>query len=358
MTNTFNTLGTSTSLDPWNPAYSVSSESSSRPRTEALRDAQWTSPTFQNTPWDRRQRSPRPQPPTRSTALIERVQDLDIAVTANYDDELSMEARSILEDILFRYQQKREEVNHLQRLVGDLRKEALLRKRKDSEEPEACPPKRRETKHEDITPAPVEPVPSTSRSMQDYRTQAPPIRVDETPRPAPRLRAPVMAEAQSRAPLAQRDEGTTINGRHYEVAIEVTPPGQLVPYPNILLPPPREIPSESDDPYGFDESDEDNDETVRPEPENAPHLHFDGYIPDFWGARHIEGLIGPNVIIVSASCYQATSITPNGLTQYSPGNLPRTPPFMKGTTIGHIALRSKIKSMQDLLGESPRTHLK
>ena len=43
MTNTFNTLGTSTSLDPWNPAYSVSSESPSRPRTEALRDVQWTS---------------------------------------------------------------------------------------------------------------------------------------------------------------------------------------------------------------------------------------------------------------------------------------------------------------------------
>jgi len=32
---------------------------------------------------------------------------------ANYDDKLSMEAHSILEDILFQYQQKCEEVNHL-----------------------------------------------------------------------------------------------------------------------------------------------------------------------------------------------------------------------------------------------------
>ena len=85
---------------------------------------------------------------------------------ANYDDKLSMEAHSILEDILFQYQQKREEVNHLKRLVGDLRTEALLRKCKDSEEPEARPTKQREMKHEDVVPAPIEPVPPTDRSLQ------------------------------------------------------------------------------------------------------------------------------------------------------------------------------------------------
>ena len=97
-----------------------------------------------------------------------------------------------------------------------------------------------------------------------------------------------MAEAQPCTPFILRDEGTTINGCRYEAAIEVTPPGQLIPYPNLVLPPRRETPSKSDDPYGFDESDEDN-EVVKPEPKSTSHLHFDGYIPDFWGAQYIEG---------------------------------------------------------------------
>jgi len=104
MTNTFNAFGTPTNPDPWNPIHPMSSGSSLCPRTEAPQDVQWTSSVFQNTFWDRRQCSPRPQLPTRSTTLIEHVQDLDIVVTANYDDELSMEAHSILEDILFLYQ--------------------------------------------------------------------------------------------------------------------------------------------------------------------------------------------------------------------------------------------------------------
>jgi len=173
MTNTFNAFGTPMNPDPWNPIHPMSSGSSLRPGTEAPQDVQWTSSVFQNTFRDRRQRSPRPQPPTRSTTLIERIWDLDIAVTANYDDELSMEARSILEDILFRYQQKREEVNHLKQLVGDLRKEALLRKRKDSEEPEACPTKRREMKHEDMVPAPIEPVPPQTAVCRTPGCRAP-----------------------------------------------------------------------------------------------------------------------------------------------------------------------------------------
>ena len=82
-------------------------------------------------------------------------------------------------------------------------------------------------------------------------------------------------------------------GRRYEAAIEVTPPGQLVPYLNIILPPQREAPIEvkSDDPYDLDVSDEsdEDDEVAKPEVESTAHLHFDGHIPDFWGARHIEG---------------------------------------------------------------------
>ena len=88
-----------------------------------------------------------------------------------------------------------------------------------------------------------------------------------------------------------------INGHCYEAAIEVTPLGQLVPYLNIILPPQREAPVKVklDDPYDLDVSDEDN-EVAKPELESTAHLHFNGHIPDFWGAWDIEGLIGPNVI--------------------------------------------------------------
>src|SRR6266542_2069336 len=99
--NTFSTSGLTTNPDPWNPVHPVSSESSSHPGTDTFQDTHWSGPILQNIFRDRRQHSPRPQPPTRSTALIEHMRDLNITVTANYDDKLSMEARSILEDILF-----------------------------------------------------------------------------------------------------------------------------------------------------------------------------------------------------------------------------------------------------------------
>ena len=45
---------------------------------------------------------------------------------------------------------------------------------------------------------------------------------------------------------------------------------------------------ESDDPYNFDESN-DNDKVIRPVPPATAHLHFDGHIPEFWGVQYIEG---------------------------------------------------------------------
>ena len=105
-----------------------------------------------------------------------------------------------------------------------------------------------------------------------------------------------MAEVQLRMPLILRDEGMTINGHCYEAAIEVTPLGQLMPYPKIILPPQREAPIKikSDDPYDLDVSnksdkDDEDDKVAKPEPESTAHLHFNRHISDFWGARHIEG---------------------------------------------------------------------
>jgi len=70
------------------------------------------------------------------------------------DNELSTEARSIIEDLIFQLRQRRDEVSHLQRQVEDLQKDALRHKRKDSEEPETCPTKRQEVRQEEMVPYP------------------------------------------------------------------------------------------------------------------------------------------------------------------------------------------------------------
>jgi len=88
-----------------------------------------------------------------------------------------------------------------------------------------------------------------------------------------------------------------INGGPYEAAIEVTPLGPFVPNPDIPIPPQVEHASESDDLYNLDESnDNDNEEKdendgdeARPTPSATTSLHFDGYIPEFWGVRYTEG---------------------------------------------------------------------
>jgi len=127
-------------------------------------------------------------------------------------------------------------------------------------------------------------------SLQDSRVQGPLVGIDKPSRPAPWLWAPIMAEVQSCMPLILRDEGTTINGCHYETAIEVTPPGQLMPYPKIILSPQREpsIEVKLDDLYDLDVSDK-SDEVAKSELESTAHLHFNGHISDFWGAWHIKG---------------------------------------------------------------------
>jgi len=94
----------------------------------------------------------------------------------------------------------------------------------------------------------------------------------------------------------RRGEGTVINGRMYEIAVAVTPPGQFVPEPTITLPPPRpaqQAPSDDEDPYRFDVSDESS-EDERPtkgkkKQPNPIDPQDDGYIPDFWGVCYPNG---------------------------------------------------------------------
>ena len=98
-----------------------------------------------------------------------------------------------------------------------------------------------------------------------------------------------------RAPTTQRREGTTINGRPYETAVAVTPPGQFAPEPTITLPPPRpalQAPSDDEDPYQLDMSDEFSEEdrpTKKKKQPNPIDPQDDRYIPDFWGVRYPNG---------------------------------------------------------------------
>jgi len=140
----------------------------------------------------------------------------------------------IIEDLIFQLRQRRDKVSHLQRQVEDLRKDTLRRKRKDSEEPETHPTKRREVRQEEMVPSPIKSVPTTASGTSDLRVQTTLMRIDDPPRPTPRLRAPVLTEpVRHLVPPPARNEGTLINGRPYEAAIKVTPPGPLVQNPDI-----------------------------------------------------------------------------------------------------------------------------
>jgi len=100
--------------------------------------------------------TPRPatgMAPTRSTELIESIRREGVMVNAIHDEELPLEAQSIIEDLIFQLSQKRNEVTHLQHQTEDLRRESLLRKREDVGEPELCPPKRRENRLEEAVPS-------------------------------------------------------------------------------------------------------------------------------------------------------------------------------------------------------------
>jgi len=232
---------------------------------------------------------------TRSTELIKSIRREGVTVNAIHDEELPLEARSIIEDLIFQLSQRWNEVTHLQRRTEDLRRESLLRKREDVGEPESRPPKRRENRLEEAVPSPIDSIPSSSSS--DLQVQTSQMRINDPPRfDPPRFRAPMMPTGPSfRAPTTRRREGTVINGRPYETAVAVTPPGQFAPEPTITLPPPRpapQAPSDDEDHYQLDVSDESS-EDDRPagkkKQPNPINPQDDGYIPDFWGVRYPNG---------------------------------------------------------------------
>ena len=90
-----------------------------------------------------------------------------------------------------------------------------------------------------------------------------------------------------------------INGREYEPVVKFTPPDTLRPTPTLLqqetgqiAPPPPPQYSERDDPYHFDESDEDSDANVHPVLKDDRSLADDAIVTRFWGIVQVSNLRG------------------------------------------------------------------
>lgn len=109
--------------------------------------------------------------------------------------------------------------------------------------------------------------------------------------------APPRAPASTRQ--AQKCNPVVINGRTYEPVIRITPPGPLRPPPRLLqqevrrqpTPPPPSY-NESEDPYNFDESDEDSsDDVVKPRSDDRS-LEEEIAVPQFWGVVRVPDFNG------------------------------------------------------------------
>jgi hypothetical protein len=258
----------------------------------------------------RRQRSP------ESTELVNRVRSLGIDIPYRYDSDIPWDARSILEDLLYHLDQKTNEVTHLQRKLDSANRESRVRKREDSLE-DRRPSKRRERSRGDDSsygPSPIvasrsfgAPPPRTNRDRDDYSTDA--GRIALPPQTLARATGPSTSSqghpdaGPTRPPApprqAQRPDPVMINGRAYEPVLRITPPGPLKPMPNLLqqevrrrVPPPPPAYSENEDPYNFDESDEDSGDDVVSPPRDDRSLAPEIAVPRLWGVVRVSDFNG------------------------------------------------------------------
>src|SRR5918911_73621 len=97
----------------------------------------------------------------------------------------------------------------------------------------------------------------------------------------------------------QATEPTTLNGRPYEAVVRVTPPGPMRPPINLLqrdlkrtFPLPPDVEEDKPfDPYGFDESDSDEDGVPDALPDDR-ELTDDFLVPQFWGVVQVNDCQG------------------------------------------------------------------
>ena len=325
---------------------------------QRLRQAQWSSSIFRNTIEHglRREQTSRPSPEgsrdtrlqdtsRRETELIGRVREAGLAIGYHYDYEIPFDARTVIEDLLFELTQRTNEVTHLQKKADNLQKRSKVRKREESEERECPPMKRREpsgrsessrntdtsthelrARTEQWSLAGQEPMLARLAppiSTMPLRQAAPPAQVETTRPTLTPLSNPIRVETtwqsgplMQNAPSAPRGKrggrnrrndqrmaeqrpATMINGRPYEAAIRVSPPGRLVPEPEIQQRPPTttgQTPSprgeddepkghDEDDPYNFDMSNESDDGSTAFRDDRD--LEEDMEVPQFWGVVRV-----------------------------------------------------------------------
>jgi len=136
--------------DPWCSVPAMSSLSSTQTQlTLPGTDHQQRTGYY---PWD----TPRPATDmalTKSMELVKHIWREGIMVNATHDEELSLDAQSIIKDLIFQLSQKWNEVTHLQRRTEDLQRESLLHKWEDVGELELRPPKWRERQLEEVVPS-------------------------------------------------------------------------------------------------------------------------------------------------------------------------------------------------------------
>ena len=303
-------------------------------RRQGEEPIQWASTIFRNTlgevtPRELRQQrldeSQRPEhthTPRARNALITNIRTAGLEVDLEHDDELPMEARIIIEDLLFELEKKESEITYLRKRVGDLRKEAKVHKRADSDEKDRRPNKRHETERKELLPSmptsrPNEvgwnqpsygppmgakglypddammrpPYPSSTGRGQTITRWGDPHRQSE-PRRRPE---PTREPGTGRREPPRRPDPFMINGRPYEESVRVTPPGPFRPQPHVVKQHPiihDTSPPDNDnneDPYHWDESDG---EEGPPDPAlmSTRTMEDDGRVPDFWGVRRVSDL--------------------------------------------------------------------
>ena len=225
-------------------------------------------------------RDTRPQDAGRREAeLVGCVQEVGLTIGYQYDDEIPFDARTVIEDLLFELTQKANEVTYLQKKADNLQKRSKVRKREESEERE-CPPMKRRGQSgrsessrnteastrelrarteqwslvgQETTPARTAPLTQTMSPRQTAPTTqteatkptpAPspyPTRVETTWQSGPLgQNAPSAPRGRrggrnrrSDQRLAEQRPAIMIDGRPYEVAIKVSPPGRLAPEPEV-----------------------------------------------------------------------------------------------------------------------------
>jgi len=253
---------------------------------------QWTSSIFQNTVGNVTQEELRSgiradhrrtdeqsnnlERERKRSLVAEQLRELGIDTTLDDDEELPMEVRTIIEDLIFSLQQKNNEVKHLQRKVNNLRKETKTRKCADSDEVERPPLKQPGLELVPSAPSLIS-TQSTLSTTLELRAYTDQMRINDPPRTvqrqdvAPRHQPPPRP-VQARRPHQQSQQPrqqpriVVINGREYDETLEVRPPGPLVSEPTIIQAPPKEqrqmsaIEGGINDPeYDFDKSDQSDD---------------------------------------------------------------------------------------------------